>query len=59
MEELIESMKIIEKYNDMPFEDFIKEYEILIGVEIPKEDRDNWKFMGLRNTDYIVFNFIS
>lgn len=51
MEELKKALETRRKFNKMNFEDFTKLLENYIGKEIPKEEKENFKFAGLLNTD--------
>jgi hypothetical protein len=42
--------------NELPFED-IEFYEMLSPLEIPKEIREHWKFIGMNNADFIDTDF--
>jgi len=56
MKELIEALKLRKKYNQMDFEDFVKEFEEFLGHELDKKDKDRFYYNGLHNTDFLLMN---
>jgi len=52
MEELKNAIKVREKYNQMDFDIFVVLLEKYIGKEIPKENKDHFRFTGLHNVDF-------
>lgn len=52
MKELQQSIKIVKKYNEMPFDDFVKLVEQHIGKQIPTNIKDSFRFTGLSNIDF-------
>jgi len=52
MKELKDSIEIRDKYNQMNFDEFVVLLEKYIGKEIPKENKDHFRFTGLNNTDF-------
>jgi len=52
MEDLRNSIEIRDKYNQMDFDEFVVLLENYIGKEIPKENKDHFKFTGLNNSDF-------
>jgi hypothetical protein len=52
MKELEKSIKLIEKYNKMDFYEFTKLVEKHIGRQIPKNEKESFKFTGLSNIDF-------
>ena len=51
MEELKKALETRRKFNKMDFDEFVKLLENHIGEEIPKKEKDNFKFTGLMNVD--------
>ncbi len=51
--ELIKAIELRRKYNRMKFENFVKELEEYKDIKIPEKVVEQWKFMGLNNTDFI------
>jgi len=53
MDKLIEAYAIREHYNLMSLNDFIDEYEKWSGETVSKEEREEWRFTGLNNVDFL------
>ena len=53
MEKLIEALEIRKKYNQMPFDEFIKEYEEWSGEKVSEENKRIWNLSGLNNVDFV------
>ena len=58
MDNLIESLDLVKKYNDMDIEEFAQEYAEYSNQEISQEVIDKFKFTGLNNIDFIRSNFL-
>lgn len=54
MEELIKALKLRLKYNRMTFDQFVDEYEKYSGTVVSKKARDEYKFTGLNNVDWLL-----
>lgn len=54
MEKLIKALEIRKIYNQMPFDEFIKEFEEWSGKTVSEEDKKSWKFTGLNNVDFLL-----
>lgn len=54
MEDLKQALLTRKRYNDMPFDDFVKLVEEYIGEEISEEIKYRFKFTGLINTDFFM-----
>ena len=55
MQELIDALKVRQKYNKMSLDKFIKKYEEFYKVKIPREVVNEFRFTGLNNIDFIGF----
>ncbi len=57
MEELKKALELRAKYNNMDFDEFVKELEIYLGHKIYEHVIENWRYCGLNNTDmfFIIF----
>ena len=53
MKELIKALEIRKKYNQMPFDEFIKEYEEWSGETVSEENKRIWNLSGLNNVDFV------
>ncbi len=53
MKKLIEALEIRKKYNQMPFDEFIKEYEEWSGEKVSEENKRIWDLSGLNNVDFV------
>ncbi len=59
MKELIEAIKLRQKYNKMNFDEFILEYEDFTGEKVPEKVKNDWQFMGLNNVDFLTSEFLT
>ena len=55
MEKLNKALQLIRYYNLMDFDTFANEYENWTGIKIGEEERNDWKFTGLNNVDFLKF----
>lgn len=53
MDKLIEAYNVELHYNTMPLNDFIDEYEKWSGETVSEEEREQWRFTGLNNIDFL------
>ena len=53
IKELIGAIEVRKSYNKMPFKEFVVLVEKHIGTEISQIDKDDFKFTGLMNTDFL------
>jgi len=54
MEDLKKALELKNKYNKMPFDDFVIELEKYLGYEIPQKEKDIFKYCGLLNHDFFM-----
>lgn len=59
MKALILAVELINKYNQMPINDFVKEVEEYTGMPIPKEAVHQFKFTGLNNVDFVKSDYLN
>ena len=52
MDNLIDALRIVEDYNKLSFDQFADILEAYY-CKISKNDREEWKFTGLNNTDFL------
>jgi len=52
MDNLIDALRIVEDYNKLSFDQFADILEAYYR-KISKNDREEWKFTGLNNTDFL------
>ena len=52
MDNLIDALRIVEDYNKLSFDQFADILEAYYH-KISKNDREEWKFTGLNNTDFL------
>ncbi|MBT8316508.1 MAG: hypothetical protein HKP59_02665 [Lutibacter sp.] len=52
MNNLIDALRIVEDYNKLSFDQFADILEAYYH-KISKNDREEWKFTGLNNTDFL------
>ena len=52
MDNLIDALRIVEDYNKLSFDQFADVLEAYYR-KISKNDREEWKFTGLNNTDFL------
>jgi len=52
MNNLIDALRIVEDYNKLSFDQFADILEAYYR-KISKNDREEWKFTGLNNTDFL------
>lgn len=55
MDELIDAINIIKRYNKMPLKEFVSEVESYTGNKISEKDLTWWKYLGLSNKDFIKY----
>lgn len=53
--DLLKAREIIKEYNEISFDDFIKEYSSFVGHEIDEKIIEDYKFTGLNNSFFIDF----
>jgi hypothetical protein len=56
MEKLNKAMQLVRYYNLMDFDTFADEYENWTGKTVTKEEREEWRFAGLNNVDFLKFH---
>ena len=54
MEDLIKALETRKRYNEMPFDEFVLKLEKYVGYTFPQEDKDNFKYCGLLNHDFLT-----
>jgi len=54
MEELKKALELRAKYNNIDFDEFVKELEIYLGHKIYEHVIENWRYCGLNNTDMFL-----
>jgi hypothetical protein len=54
---LIMALELRRKYNQMDFEDFIKEYEKFTNKKVPDKIKEDFKYTGLNNVDFLTIDF--
>lgn len=54
MKELIDALETRKRYNQMSFDDFLKEYEKYFKRKVPADVIENFKFTGLNNVDFLT-----
>jgi hypothetical protein len=54
MDKLLEALETRRYFNNMPFSDFVKEYEKWSGKTVDLDEIREWRFMGLNNTDFLL-----
>jgi hypothetical protein len=59
MEALILAVEVQKRYNRMPLEDMVVEFEKFTNQKVPQEAIEEFKFIGLNNVDFIYSNFLS
>jgi len=52
MDNLIDALRVVEDYNKLSFDQFADILEAYYR-KISKNDREEWKFTGLNNTDFL------
>jgi hypothetical protein len=52
MKDLEEALEILQKYKDMPHEEFVSKMVTYYNLQICDQDFDDWKFTGLGNIDF-------
>lgn len=55
---LVEAINLKIHYHKMPLNEFVKELEEHLGIKIPKEAVERYRFIGLNNTDMITCDFL-
>ena len=58
MKEIVVALSVIKKYNQMDFEEFVKEFEEYSNQKIPQYLIDEFHFMGLNNIGFITIGFL-
>jgi hypothetical protein len=58
MKQLLKALEIRKKYNAMPFDEFIAEYENYFNVKVPKEVKEKFQNIGLNNVDFITSEYL-
>lgn len=58
MKELLSSIEVISKYNQMSIEDVILEFEEFSGQKIPEEAIESFCFSGLSNIHFLTSDFL-
>jgi hypothetical protein len=53
MKQLITALETIDRYNKMPFDEFVLLFENYYVVELSESQKQKFKFTGLANTDLI------
>jgi len=53
IQNVMDAIKLVDKYNNMNFDDFILEVENYLGVEFDLILLNEWKFTGLNNIDFL------
>jgi len=59
MRDLLEAIKLRQKYNIMDFDKFIIEFENFTGEKVPQKAIDEWRFCGLNNVDFLTSEFLT
>lgn len=57
IEDLLKAKKIIDEYNNLSFDSFIKEYEDYVGHPLDETIINNYRFTGLNNTCFLDFYY--
>ena len=58
MEELLKAIELRQKYNAMPLEQVVSEFEAYSGQKIPEEILNEFRFVGLNNVDFLTSDFL-
>lgn len=59
MKELLAAIELRHKYNRMPLEEVVKEFETYSKQVISKEIVNKFKFLGLNNVDFLTCDFLN
>lgn len=59
MKELIDKFYLYRRYNKMPLVDLVKEFEEYTGQVVPLKAIEDFRFIGLLNTDFVFSDWLN
>jgi hypothetical protein len=59
MTTLLLALRFITKYNRMPLDELVKEFEEYTEQTVPEEAVSNFKLIGLNNIDFVTSDYLN
>lgn len=59
MKALLLAIELNRKYNKMPLEQLVEEFEEYTGQKVPQEAITKYKFTGLNNVDFVTSDWLN
>lgn len=59
MKALLLAIELKRKYNQMPLEECVKEFEEYTSQKVPQEAIEEFKFVGLNNVDFFTSDWLN